>query len=145
MTAVPTPLLTYPYVHWEEVHFRDLDALGHVNNVVYAGWLESARIHYYLDLMEVRLEQMGLILAELTIRYKAPAYFGERLALGARVGTIGGKSFVMEHLIVRAGDETTIATASTVLVAYDFALGRTVPVADEFRRRVAARQGQGQL
>jgi acyl-CoA thioester hydrolase len=141
MTAVPTPLATFPYIHWEEVHFRDLDMLGHANNVAYASWLESSRIHYYLDLMELRLEQLGLMLAELTISYKAPAFFGERLAVGARVAKIGTKSFVMEHLIVRAGDEAIIATAAVVIVAFDFALGTTVPVSEEFRRRVAARQG----
>lgn len=141
MPTVPSPLAGYPYIHWEEVHFRDLDVLGHVNNVVYAGWLESARIHYYLDLMELPLEQIGLILAEMTISYKAPAYFGERLAVGVRVGAIGNKSFTMDYLIVREGDEAVIASGKTVLVAYDYKVGSTVPVSAEFRRRVAARQG----
>lgn len=139
MSSVPGPLADYPYVHWEEVHFRDLDVLGHVNNVVYAGWLESARIHYYLDLMQVPLTEMGLILAELTISYKAPAYFGERLAVGVRVSSIGTKSFVMDYLIVREGDEQVIASASTVLVCYDYRQGVTVPVSEEFRRRAGAR------
>lgn len=137
MSSAPAPLADYPYVHWEEVHFRDLDALGHVNNVVYAGWLESARIHYYLELMGIELGELGLILAELTISYKAPAFFGERLAVGVRVSSIGTKSFVMDYLIVRAGDEAVIATAKTVLVCYDYRQGMTVPVSEEFRRRVA--------
>jgi acyl-CoA thioester hydrolase len=136
MSSAPTPLAAYPYIHWEEVHFRDLDVLGHVNNVVYAGWLESARIRYYMDLMGLPLERLGLILAELTISYKAPAYFGERLAVGVRVSSIGTKSFVTEYLIVREGDEVVIATAKTVLVCYDYELGTTVPVSEEFRRRV---------
>ncbi len=136
MSTVPAPLAGYPYIHWEEVHFRDLDALGHMNNVVYAAWLESARIRYYMDLMQVPLAELGLILAELTISYRAPAYFGERLAVGVRVSSIGTKSFVMEYLIARAGDEAVIATAKTVLVCYDYRLGATVPVSEEFRRRV---------
>jgi acyl-CoA thioester hydrolase len=136
MPEVPAALAAFPYIHWEEVHFRDLDVLGHANNVVYAGWLESARIRYYLDLMGLPLEEMGLILAELSLSYKAPAYFGERLGIGVRVGTIGTKSFSMEHVIVREGDGALIATAKAVLVAYDYKLGATVPVAEEFRRRV---------
>lgn len=136
MRAVPAPLADFPYIHWEEVHFRDLDALGHVNNVVYAGWLESARIHYYMDLMQVPLAELGLILAELTISYRAPAYFGEHLAVGVRVSSIGTKSFATDYLIAREGDEAVIATAKTVLVCYDYRQGKTVPVSDEFRRRV---------
>ncbi len=138
MSGVPAPLADYPYIHWEEVHFRDLDALGHVNNVVYASWLESARVRYYLDLMQVPLSEVGLILAELTISYKAPAYFGERMAVGVRVSSIGTKSFVMDYMIVREGDERVIATARTVQVCYDYKRGVTVPVSDEFRRRVGA-------
>ncbi|MEI8164920.1 MAG: thioesterase family protein [Chloroflexales bacterium] len=136
MPKVPSALAEFPYIHWEEVHFRDLDAMGHANNVVYASWLESARIRFYLHLMELRLEQIGLILAELTLSYKAPAYFGERLGIGVRVGTIGTKSFELEHAIVRESDGAVIATAKTVLVAFDYALGVSVPVSEEFRRRV---------
>ncbi|HWX25489.1 MAG TPA: acyl-CoA thioesterase, partial [Vicinamibacteria bacterium] len=33
-----------------EVRFRDLDALGHVNNAVYLTYLESARIAYWMAL-----------------------------------------------------------------------------------------------
>ncbi len=142
MSQVPAPLAAYPFVHWEEVHFRDLDLLGHANNVVYASWCESARVAYYLDLMQVPLEQMGLILAEITISYKAPAFFGDRLALGVRVSTIGTRSFVLEVVFVRASDEVLIATSSNVLVAYDYQSGRTVPVSDEFRQRVAAQAEQ---
>jgi acyl-CoA thioester hydrolase len=29
-----------------EVRFRDLDALGHVNNAVYLTYFEIARLHY---------------------------------------------------------------------------------------------------
>lgn len=136
MATVPAPLAEFPYIHWEEVHFRDLDMLGHANNVVYASWLESARIRFYLDLMNLSLEEMGLILAEMTITYRAPAYFGNRLGVGVRVGAIGTKSFVMEHVIAREGDDAVIATAKTVLVAYDYKLGMTVPVPEEFRKRI---------
>lgn len=141
MPTIPSSLADYPFIHWEEVHFRDLDALGHANNVVYAGWFESARIAYYLDLTKLPVAQIGLILAELTISYKAPAYFGEHVAIGVRISSIGTKSFVMEYLVVRAGDEAVIATGKTVLVAFDYRSGATVPVSDEFRAQVAARQG----
>ena len=37
-----------PFTHPIEVRFRDLDALGHVNNAVYLTYLESARIAYWM-------------------------------------------------------------------------------------------------
>jgi acyl-CoA thioester hydrolase len=143
MTSVPGPVAAYPFVHWEEVRFRDLDALGHVNNAVYASYLESARIAYYQQLTGQPLEQLGLILGELTIRYRAPAFFGDRLAVGARVTSLGTKSFVMEYAITRAADEALIATARTVLVAYDYKLAKSVPVPEAVRRVLEEQRNRG--
>ncbi len=137
----PVPLREYPFVYWVQVTFRDLDALAHVNNAVYATYFESARIAYYQDLTGMTLDKLNIILAEMTISYKAPAYFDEWLAIGVKVDSIGTKSFVMSYAVVRAGDDALIATGRSVLVFYDYTLGRSVPATEEFRRLVAERQG----
>jgi acyl-CoA thioester hydrolase len=136
----PRPLAEYPFVHWLDVRFRDLDSLGHVNNAVYATYLESARIDFYQHLTGLPLEELNIILAELTISYKAPAYFNDRLAIGVRVGSFGTKSFTMEYAIARAADEALIASGRSVLVTYDYKAGKTIPVPDALRRRVAELQ-----
>ncbi len=138
---IPAILAEFPFHHRIDVRFRDLDALGHVNNAVYATYLESARIGYYQQLTGGSLDRLGIILAELTIRYKVPAHFGDELVVGVRVSRIGGKSFTMEYAIARAQDGALIATAQSVLVAYDYAAGHSVPVSDEFKARVAELQG----
>ncbi|WP_031460997.1 acyl-CoA thioesterase [Chloroflexus sp. MS-G] len=140
--SVPAVLAEYPFHYRIEVRFRDLDALGHVNNAVYATYFESARIAYYQRLVGGSLDRLGIILAELTISYKAPAHFGDELLVGVRVSKIGGKSFTMDYAIARVGDGALIATGQSVLVAYDYAAGRSVPVSDEFRVRVAEFQGE---
>lgn len=139
--AVPAVLAEYPFHYRIEVRFRDLDALGHVNNAVYATYFESARIAYYQRLVGGSLDRLGIILAELTISYKAPAHFGDELLVGVRVSRIGGKSFTMDYAIARVGDGALIATGQSVLVVYDYAAGCSVPVSDEFRARVAELQG----
>jgi acyl-CoA thioester hydrolase len=140
--SVPAVLAEYPFHYRIEVRFSDLDALGHVNNAVYATYFESARIAYYQRLVGGSLDRLGIILAELTISYKAPAHFGDELLVGVRVSKIGGKSFTMDYAIARVGDGALIATGQSVLVAYDYAAGRSVPVSDEFRVRVAEMQGE---
>ncbi|MBX0328145.1 acyl-CoA thioesterase [Oscillochloris sp. ZM17-4] len=134
---MPAPLAGFPFIHWLDVRFRDLDSLGHVNNAVYATYLESARIDFYSQLTGLPLEQLNIILAELTISYKTPAFFNDRLGVGVRIASFGTKSFSMEYAIARAADEALIASARSVLVMYDYAAGRTVPVPDELRRRAA--------
>ena len=79
-----------------------------------------------------------------TVSFRAPARYGDELAVGVRVASIGTKSFVMEYRIARYGDDALIAEARSVLVRYDYAAERSVPVSEEFRAKVAAqnrRQG----
>lgn len=38
-------LTDYPVIHQQVVAWGDMDALGHVNNVMYYRYIESARIH----------------------------------------------------------------------------------------------------
>lgn len=143
MPKTPAPLAAYPFVTWESVRFRDLDVLGHVNNAVYATYFETARIAYYQALTHTSLEQLGMILADLTISYKAPAHFGDELAIGVRIPSFGTKSFVMEYALARVQDDALLATCRTVLVAFDYRAGHSVPVPEAFKAAVAQRQQEG--
>jgi acyl-CoA thioester hydrolase len=134
-TDLPGPLAGFPFVHWIDVRFRDLDSLGHVNNAVYATYLESARIAFYQGLTGLPLEKLDIILAEITVSFRAPAYYGDRLGVGVRIGSFGTKSFTMEHAIAREADGALIASGRSVIVCYDYRAGRSIPVPDELRRR----------
>ena len=135
-------LATYPFVTTVDVRFRDLDGMGHVNHAVYLTYFEAARLGYYAALTgRTAIEQIDMILVEVAAIYHAPASFGERLDVGARISRIGTKSFEMEYLIVRPADGRRIASGRSVQVMYDYAAGRSVPVSDEFRMRVATAQG----
>jgi acyl-CoA thioester hydrolase len=141
MTASNNP---YPYTINVEVSFRDLDAMGHVNNAVYLSYLETARIKYLLELLAVTsLHELPVIMAEATCTFKAPAFFGEQLTVGVGVSRFGSKSFDMTYRI-DAGDGRLIALAKTVQVMYDYAGARTIVVPDSFKARVRAFQGDWQ-
>lgn len=133
----------YPHVLTLQVAFRDLDAMGHVNNAVYLSYLESARIAFMQTLLELPalrdLAALPVILAEATISYKSPALFGETLRVGSGVARLGNKSFDVVHRIETA-DGRFVASARTILVMYDYASQTTHPISDRFRQRVAALQ-----
>ena len=40
----------YPVIHEQKVAWGDMDAFGHVNNVIYYRYIESARIGYFDEL-----------------------------------------------------------------------------------------------
>jgi acyl-CoA thioester hydrolase len=121
------------FVHRETVRFRDLDAMGHVNNAVFATYLEQARIAF-LSPHGAKIENM--ILARLEIDFRSPAELGETIEITVTPARIGTKSFDLEY-VLRAGDRV-VAEAKTVLVAYDYERSRSVDIPERWKEQLAA-------
>jgi acyl-CoA thioester hydrolase len=127
----------FRYVHPVEVRFRDLDALGHVNNAVYLTYLESARMAFWIHVMKREgLKGMDMILARIEVDYRSPVSFGESLDVGVRCASIRRSSFVLESRIVERRTGRLVAEARKVLVHYDYEAGKTVPLPAEMRQRL---------
>jgi acyl-CoA thioester hydrolase len=126
----------YDFVHREQVRFRDVDAMGHVNNAVFATYVEQARIEYLrrLGLLDGPL-YMGMILARLELDFVAPGQPQGSVEIGVRASRSGNKSFELEYEVQQEG--RTIATARTVLVAYDYERAQSMPLPDRWREQLA--------
>jgi acyl-CoA thioester hydrolase len=126
----------YDFVHCEQVRFRDLDAMGHVNNAVFATYVEQARIEYlrHLGLLDGPL-YMGMILARLELDFLEPGQPQGEVEIGVRASRSGTKSFELEYGLQQEG--RTIARARTVLVAYDYEQAQSVPLPDRWREQLA--------
>ncbi len=71
-------LQDFPVVTEIPVAWGEMDALQHVNNVVYFRYFETARIDYFrhIQLMEdLAITQVGPVLSETQSRYKIPVTF----------------------------------------------------------------------
>ena len=134
-----------------EVRLSDTDAMGHVNNARYLTYVEIARVAYYEQVIGQPLPlgyhgaEEGMILAEVTMTYRAQAYFGETLTVETRVDRIGNTSFVMSHRVTapesRYGPARLVATSVGTLVSYDYATDKPIPVPDEWRAAIGAFEG----
>jgi acyl-CoA thioester hydrolase len=126
-------------VHAQLVEFRDLDGLGHVNNAVYLAYLENGKLAYFRDVVgAVDLQHLGIV-ADVKIAYRSPAFLGEELAVGIRVGRLGTKSIEFEFEI-RGRDGRLVADGSSVHVTFDYDRREPIPVPDEWRRRIEAHE-----
>jgi acyl-CoA thioester hydrolase len=121
------------FVHTETVRFRDLDSMGHMNNAVYATFLEQARLAF---LSQHGAHVQNMILARLEIDFRSPVEFGETIEIAVTPTRIGTKSFDLEYVLRAA--ERVVAEAKTVLVAYDYAEARSVEIPEEWKERLAA-------
>ena len=126
----------FDFVHREHVRFRDLDAMGHVNNAVFATYVEQARIEYLrrLGVLNGPL-YMGMILARLELDFLAPGEAEGDVEIGVRPSRAGNKSFALEYELRQ--DERLLARATTVLVAYDYEQGQSVPLPEGWRDLLA--------
>ena len=135
-----------------EVRLSDTDAMGHVNNAQYNTYVEIARVVYYERVTGNALPigshgaEEGMILAEMRMTYRSPAFYGETLAVETRVERIGRTSFGMVHRITapesRYGPARLIAVADSTLVAYDYKDEAPIPVPDEWRVAIEAFEGR---
>ncbi|WP_299237520.1 acyl-CoA thioesterase [Natronomonas sp.] len=112
------------------VRYRDLDTLEHVNNALYATYLEEARFRYFEHVLGVSLEEGGAVLANLTIDFARPVTRSEetvRIACGAT--EVGDSSVRMGYRVYPGGGDETVATAETVVVAVEEGTSREIPQA----------------
>jgi acyl-CoA thioester hydrolase len=136
-------LREYPVVLEIPVRFRDLDAMGHVNNAVYLTYFEEARVAYlraaFGDI--ARPEDFDFVVAESLCRYHSPAFLGELLEIGVRVEDVGNRSFKFVYRIEDSSTHRLVATGYTVQVAYDYENRKPVSLSDRLIQGIRKVQG----
>ena len=127
-----------PFVHTERVRFGDLDAMRHLNNVVFLRYFETARIAYIRSLLpqhdpaHPERTQFGLIFAECHINYRSPVYFDEEVAVECSVGEVRRSAFQV-LFTMRVGDRTA-AEGYGWLVGFDYAAEKASPLPERLKK-----------
>jgi len=121
-----------------DVRFRDLDALGHVNNAVFFTYFEEGRkIFFEKHFMLSGPTGFGFILARISCDYLKPVRLADRLKLHITVGDIKNKSFTFAYRLTdRKDDALVFASGESIQVCYDYSLNRSVPVPPELKEKL---------
>ncbi len=139
-------LKDYPVVIDIVVRWGDMDALGHVNNILYLQYFETARIEYLLrlgmDPPGPHWRESGLILKSVGCRFVAPVKFPDTLSVGARVASIGDDRVIMEHAAVSQRLGSLAAEGDAVIVSYDYVNGRRRPLPIDTLDAITALEGR---
>ena len=139
-----------PAVARLEVRYGDLDPFGHVNNAVYLEFFEEIRIAYWralADLAGIEDLEAGdvpgarYVIAETTVRFKAPVFLFDTLHGAASISTVGNRSYAMDFEL-RTGDSfetgALVAEGSAAHVFFDPKTDEVQPRPDWFLPTVAA-------
>jgi len=122
-----------------DVRFRDLDAMGHVNNAVYATYMEEARTAYFAEVLDRKLSETPSVLANLELQFRQSVTLGDELAVAVRVPELGESSIPMEYEMRVDGE--VAATGEAVQVVLDTESEEPRPIPGEWRERIEAYEG----
>lgn len=115
--------------------WMDNDVYGHVNNVVFYSWFDTAVNGYLVEqgvLDKDGGEVVGLVV-ETLCRYHAPVAFPEPVEVGLRVARIGTSSVRYELGVFRVGEDEAVADGHFVHVYVDQESRRPVSIPEPLR------------
>jgi acyl-CoA thioester hydrolase len=126
-----------------ELRFADMDSFGHVNNASFLTFIEQARIKYFDDIgsWHYDVTARGAILAHASLDFIRPLHFKEQLSVLSMCTHIGTKSITIVHRII-AGEKEEVATAETVVVAFDYSAMKSIPVPEKWREAIGKFEGK---
>ena len=133
----PDELSHYPIIHQQPIHWGEMDAFNHLNNVVYYRYAESARIGY-LQALGMFDGNMVTVLAQSSCQYLHPVTYPDTLLLGVRCQRLGNTSIVIEYSYYSCAQEIIVATAEAVIVRLDSDGKDKLPWTAEERERLLA-------
>ena len=133
--ARPDELAHYPIIHHQPIHWGEMDAFNHLNNVVFYRYAESARIGY-LQALGMFDGSMVTVLAQSSCQYLRPVTYPDTLLLGVRCQRLGSTSIVIEYSYYSCAQKVIVATADAVIVRLDSDGKDKLPWSNEERERL---------
>jgi len=111
-----------------EIRWRDVDAYLHVNNAVYATYLEECRDEWVEQALGEAGDAWDLVLARVAIDFRRELRLeDEAVVVSCRLDRIGTSSLTLSEEI-RTRDGELAAESEAVLVARDRESGRSRPL-----------------
>jgi len=125
-----------------ETRWMDNDVYGHVNNVVYYSWFDTAvnRMLVSEGFLDIAGGQTIGLVVETGCRYFAPTAFPDVISAGIRVAHIGTSSVRYEIGLFRNDEDDAAAQGHFVHVHVDRITRRPVPTAGPMREFLATLQ-----
>jgi acyl-CoA thioester hydrolase len=126
----------------QRVRFGDLDAMGHLNNVEFLRYFETARIAFMQQALPGHApgrRTFGFIFAECCINYRSPASFDEDIRIFVRPAGLKRSSLRLDFEMRCEGDDRLVAEGYGVLVGYDYEGEKAQPIPEEVRERLSDR------
>ena len=135
------PLLDFPLHIDIPIAWGEMDAFGHVNNVVYFRYFETARIAYFEQIgwvEQMKKTGVGPILASTSCRFRRPLSHPGSVRVGARVTDRKSDRFTMAYRVVDLGSGIVAAEGEGLVVCYDYRASAKAPLPEQLVSAISA-------
>ena len=129
----------YPHFLAIPTRWMDNDTYGHVNNVVYYSYFDTAVNRYLIDRGVLDIHDgpnIGFVV-ESSCRYTAPISFPDTVHAGVRVARLGNTSVQYELGLFKNDEDESAADGRFVHVYVDRETRRPAPIPDAMREVLA--------
>lgn len=129
----------YPYIVPITTRWSDNDIYGHVNNVAYYSYFDTAANHFLIHRGGLDIENgpvIGLVV-ESKCTYHAALQYPENLRAGVRVDRLGDRSVTWGIGIFRENDDRPAANGYFVHVFVDRETRKAVAIPPEIRKALS--------
>ena len=122
-----------------QTRWQDNDVFGHVNNVVYYAWFDTAVNGWLIDrgLLDPAASSIIGLVVETGCSYAESVAFPEPVSIGIAVDRLGSSSVRYRIGVFREHGELAIAQGHFTHVYVDRASQRPVPIPDAIRAAMA--------
>ncbi len=145
MDEIGRLLAKFPVVIEIPVAWGEMDSMGHVNNIIYFRYFESARM-IYLErigfLEEKDRSGVGPILASTRCDFRKPLIFPDKISVGVRVDDIEADRFVTYYCLVSHKLGKVAAEGEGLVVCYDYENGRKAELPEPIRKAIESLKGE---
>jgi acyl-CoA thioester hydrolase len=122
-----------------QTRWLDNDHYGHVNNVMYYAYFDTAVNGWLMDAtgMDTRkLDAIGLVV-ETSCKFLQSISFPDNLFAGLKLQKLGNSSVIYDIALFREQESDPVAIAKFVHVYVDAVTRKSVPVPDAIRQALA--------
>lgn len=131
----------YPLVFEQTVAWGDMDAFGHVNNVQYYRYIESARIAY-MELVNVFAADILTVVSHNQCQYLAPLYYPDTLRIGVQIVELRNSAFRMQYALYSEQQQVLVAQAEAVVVCVNKADLKKTQIPEHIKAKIKQLQPQ---
>ena len=116
--------------------FSDVDSFMHVNNIWQQSYFDMGKTDFYTKVLGITgvFDKLRIITASTHTDYYGQVRLMDDIVVVTDVSRLGNKSMTLHQRIML--DDKCLTESSSVMVAFDFETQQSVPMPEEWRRKL---------